>query len=84
MNNQLDLIVRDTNCKQALSDLRTNISVPQWLDTHATLFKLITIAPEDRPSIVSANYQGEHYEWISAFHRFYKTLVEYVMMDEVY
>jgi hypothetical protein len=82
MNQQLNYIIRDTNCKQALADLRTNISVPQWLDEHAALFKSISIAPEGRPSIASANYQGEHYEWISAFHRLYQTLIEYVVMDE--
>ena len=82
MNQQLNFIIRDTNCKQALADLRTNISVPQWLDSNTALFKSISIAPEGRPSIASANFQGEYYEWISAFHRFYQTLVEYVIMDE--
>lgn len=82
MDQQLNFILRDTNCKQALIDLRTNISVPAWLDAHAALFKSISIAPEGLPSIASANYQGEHFEWISKFHGLFITLLDYVMMED--
>jgi hypothetical protein len=75
-------IENDNKCKAAIMELRGNITVPKWVDTHALLFKSIAIQPEGRPSIADSHCGDVHYEWISNFHHLYKALLKYMMMED--
>jgi hypothetical protein len=61
----LRLIENKNKCKSAIMELRGNITVPKWVNTHALLFKDNAIQPEGRPSISDSHCDGVHYEWIS-------------------
>jgi hypothetical protein len=81
MNLQMRYVLRDTNSKLALMDLREHMSVPDWIFTHAALFKSISIEPDDYPSIADANYDNVRYSWIQEFHRTYVNLREFMDID---
>ena len=82
METTLRYIENDHKCKMAIMQLRENITVPKWIDSHASLYKSISNQPEGLPSIASSHCDGVHYEWISNFHHLYKALQKYMMMEE--
>ena len=82
MEARLRYIEKDNKCKMAIMEVRGNITVPKWVDSHAALYEAVSIQPKGRPSIASSNCGGVHYEWISNFHRLYRDLLEYMMMEE--
>ena len=63
-------------------ELRGNITVPKWVDSHAALFKSISIQPSGRPSIADSHCEDVYYVWISNFHHLYRDLLKYMMMEE--
>jgi hypothetical protein len=83
MDSTSKYIENDHKCKTAILELRGNITVPKWVDTHALLFKDIAIQPEGCPSIANSHCDEVHYEWISNFHHLYKALLKYMMMEEL-
>ncbi len=82
MEARLRYIEKDSKCKIAIMELRGNITVPKWVDTHALLFKAIAIQPEGLPSIADSHCDDIHYEWISNFHHLYRDILKYMMMEE--
>jgi hypothetical protein len=82
MEIQMDYNLRDTNCKKALKELGTKITIPEWLHKHETLFNSISISPAGYPSIADANINGEYFEWIARFHQLYNTLVSFITLED--
>jgi hypothetical protein len=81
MTIQMRYILRDANAKLALMDLREHMSIPDWMHTHAALFKSISIRPDGYPSIADANYGNVRYVWIQEFHRMYVSLREFMAIN---
>ena len=82
MDETLRYIQNDQKCKMAIMELRGNIIVPKWVDSHAALFRSISIQPEGKPSIADCHCNEVYYEWISNFHHLYTALQKYMMMEE--
>ena len=82
MDTTLRFIENDNKCKAAIMELRGNITVPKWVDSHAALYEAVSIEPEGRSRIASSHCGGVHYEWISNFHHLYRDLLKNMMMEE--
>ena len=82
MESTLRYIENDQKCKAAIMEIRGHITVPQWVDKNAQLFKSISIQPPGRPSIADCHCNGVHYKWISNFHHLHNSLLGYLMMEE--
>ena len=82
METTLRFIENDNKCKVAIMELRGDITVPKWVDSHAALYEAVSIQPEGRLSIPSSHCDDVHYEWISNFHHLYNALLKYMMMEE--
>lgn len=54
-----------------------------WLEAHQSLFNQINIQPKGLPGIANSNFGGVTYEFISKFHRLYKTVYhDYNILSE--
>ena len=78
MMDQMEYIMRDINCQQALDELKEDIFLRDWIEKYKKLKKQISNEPEGLPSIASCHCDGIRYASISEFHRVYETLLKYV------
>lgn len=78
MNDQMEFVMRDINCQQALKELNDDIFLRHWIEKYKKLKKQISIEPAGLPSIASSHCDGVRYASISEFHRVYETLLKYV------
>ena len=78
MNDQMEFVMRDINCQQALDELKEDIFLRDWIDKYKKLKKQISIEPAGLPSIASSHCDGIRYASIAEFHRIYETLLKYV------
>ena len=78
MNDQMEFVMRDINCQQALNELKEDIFLRDWIDKYKKLKKQISIEPAGLPSIASSHCDGIRYASIAEFHCIYETLLKYV------
>lgn len=58
---------KSSKCEKALMELKSDISVPNWLLNNESLFDAVTIRPKGLPIIADANYNGTSFEGIRKF-----------------
>jgi hypothetical protein len=78
MNDQMEFVMRDINCQQALDELKEDIFLRDWIEKYKKLKNQISIEPVGLPSIASSHCDGIRYASIAVFHRIYETLLKYV------
>jgi len=78
MNDQMEFVMRDINCQQALDELKEDIFLRDWIEKYKKLKKQISIEPAGLPSIASSHCDGVRYASIAEFHSIYETLLKYV------
>ena len=78
MSDQMEFVMRDINCKQALDELKEDIFLRDWIEKYKKLKKQISIEPAGLPSIASSHCDGIRYASIAEFHSIYETLLKYV------
>ena len=78
MNDQMEFVMRDINCQQALDELKEDIFLRDWIEKYKKLKKQISIEPAGLPSIASSHCGGVRYASIAEFHSIYEILLKYV------
>ena len=61
-------------CQSIIDQYDIFSDMPLWLEEHKSLFNQINIQPKGLPGIANSNFGGVTYEFISKFHRLYKTV----------
>lgn len=73
----------DIICQSILENYDIFSDMPLWLEEHKSLFNQINIQPKGLPGIANSNFEGVKYEFISKFHRLYKTVYyDYNILNE--
>ena len=80
MMDQMEYVMRDINCQQALKELNDDIFLRHWIEKYKNLKRKISNEPEGLPSIASCHCDGVRYASIAEFHRIYETLLKYVIV----
>jgi hypothetical protein len=78
MMDQMEYVMRDINCQQALDELKEDIFLREWIEKYEKLKKKISNEPEGLPSIPSCHCGGVRYASIAEFHSIYESLSKYV------
>ena len=68
MENEIDYLVADENCKEAIKELMFDANKIKWLCKYSKLFKKVSICPTELPNIANANFDGVNYSFIKVFH----------------
>jgi hypothetical protein len=76
MENEMDFLVADENCKEALKELMIEENNIKWLSKYEKLFKKVSISPLGLPNIANANFDGVNYPFIGEFHRVYQLVMQ--------
>jgi len=76
MENEMDYLVADENCKEALKELMIEENKIKWLSKYEKLFKKVSISPLGLPNIANANFDGVNYPFIGKFHRVYQRVTQ--------
>lgn len=70
-------------CQSIMDNYDIFSDMPLWLEEHKSLFNQINIQPKGVPGIANSNFEGVKYEFISKFHRLYKTVYhDYNILNE--
>lgn len=70
-------------CQSIIDKYDIFSDMPLWLLEHKSLFNEINIQPKGLPGIANSNFGGVSYEFISKFHRLYKTVYyDYNILNE--
>lgn len=78
-----DFEVTDLICQSIIDQYDIFSDMPLWLEKHKSLFNQINIQPKELPGIANSNFGGVTYEFISKFHRLYKTVYhDYNILNE--
>ena len=56
MDNEIDYLVADENCKQAIKELMFDANKVKWLSKYQSLFKKVSLKPKGLPEIVNCNF----------------------------
>ncbi len=72
MENEIDFIVADENCKEAMSQLVLFANKEIWLRKYNKLYKKVSICPTGLPNIANAYCNGVNYSYIRLFHNEYQ------------
>lgn len=75
MENEIDYLVADDNCKQALIDLIDCANRLKWLKKYKRLYQKVTIQPRGLPKVINAFLNGVKYDNIFDFCREYQLVV---------
>ena len=77
MENEMDYLVADENCRIALRELMFTSYKTKWLKDYTKLFKKVSVQPsQDLPNIANANFDGVNYPFIGEFHRVYQLVMQ--------
>jgi hypothetical protein len=77
MENKMDYLVADENCRIALRELMFSFFKTNLLKDYTKLFKKVSVQPtQDLPNIANANFDGVNYPFISEFHRGYQLVMQ--------
>ena len=68
MDNEIDYLVADENCKEAIKELMFDANKLKWLRKYKRLFKKVSICPSGLPNIANSNFDGVNYGFIREFH----------------
>jgi hypothetical protein len=68
MEKEIDYLVANENCKEAIKELMFNGKKSKWLLKYKRLFKKVSIHPKGLPSVANANFDGFNYGFIRDFH----------------
>ena len=70
-------------CQSIIDNYDIFCDMHLWIDEHMSLFNQINIQPKGLPGIANSNFEGVKYEYISKFHRLYKTVYyDYNILNE--
>jgi hypothetical protein len=75
MNNEIDYLVADENCKQAIKELMFDANRLKWLKKHKRLFDKISLSPKELPNVANASFNGVVYGFIKDFHKEYSLVL---------
>ena len=77
MENEMDYLVADENCRIALRELMFTTLKTNWLKDCTKLYKKVSVQPsQDLPNIANANFDGVNYPFIGEFHRVYQLVMQ--------
>ena len=76
MEKEMDYLVADENCKEALKELMIEENKIKWLSKYEKLFKKVSISPLGLPNIANANFNGVNYHFIGEFHMVYQRVMQ--------
>ena len=77
MENEMDYLVADENCRIALRELMFTTFKTNWLKDYTKLFKKVSVQPsQDLPNIANANFDRVNYPFIGEFHRVYQLVMQ--------
>ena len=74
MTQTVDFTGKDAQCKEALEEFKSVLSVPDWLNQHLELYNSVSIKPNGLPRITSSRFDGEAYENIQKFAHLYESV----------
>ena len=67
MIEQIDYLVKDNLCIEAMVDFKNLTSVQDWVNIYRELFESINYVPEGYPKITDSNFDGESFVNIQSF-----------------
>ena len=77
MENEMDYLVADENCRIALRELMFTTLKTNWLKGYTKLYKKVSVQPsQDLPNIANANFDGVNYPFNGEFHRVYQRVIQ--------
>ena len=71
---KLDYQNVETECLTAINELKTTISVSEWVSSHASPYEQIIIKPDGLPAVIDFNLGEDCFEGIRKFGRLYETI----------
>lgn len=74
MVDKLDYIISNVQCQEALEELEGGCIESVWVLKHILLYNKVTYGPEGLPTISDCTFEGEYYQYISMFHKKYKSI----------
>jgi len=77
MENEMDYLVADENCRIALRELMFTTFKTDWLKDYTKLYKKVSVQPSQYlPIIANANFDGVNYHFIGEFHMVYQRVMQ--------
>jgi len=75
MDNEIDYLVADENCKQAIKELMFDANRLKWLKKYRRLYEKVNLSPKELPNVANANFNGVVYGFIKDFHKEYSLVL---------
>ncbi len=75
MDNEIDYLVADENCKQAIKELMFDANRLKWFKKYRRLYEKVNLSPKELPNVANANFDGVVYGFIKDFHKEYSLVL---------
>lgn len=83
LKTKIDFEETNLICQSIIDNYDIFSDMQLFIDQHQSLFNQINIQPKGLPGIANSNFGGVSYEFISKFHRLYKTVYhDYNILNE--